>query len=260
MAATTDEAKLYRWFEHVARANNLVKPVTDKQYQSKLWIDRYEKTRPAYIAHDNYGPCLVHAQRREQGSAMFPGRVYYLISLVTPVDDASLRESRQGFFQVPESVAIEGKNGTEIVTFLFMLKCIITEFVYVNPQEDSSVVVYDGETYTRMLLSEFRRHTDIENDSAFRIAFDAFKQSNPDFIRKHDVGAPAVVTPAADARLIMSRLPRTRSTSMRYALAFPSLRQSLEGKDARKGQKHVDARIAEPLHDPHGVIAHLVFE
>lgn len=255
----SEEPRLYKWFEQAARANNIVKPVSSEESKSKRWTDWFEQSQPAYIAHVNYGPCLIRAQRREGRTEMSPGRIFYLVTLVTAVEDAKMKEMRQGYFQVPSMVSLEDKDGNmHMLKMVYELSMLITEFVITRPQESSNVTVYDGKRYTKMLLSELRQHIDVERSEEYRIAFDAFKQSNPDFMRDHDVGSAVVLTPAADARLIMSHLPHEeRSADMRYALAPPFLRHAMERNDERKGRAPIDARCAEPLHDPHGVVTHL---
>lgn len=252
--------RLYKWFNQVAEANNLVKPVSSEEYKSAIWVDRYEKTQPAWIAHKNFGPCLIYAKREEEGTMLGPGRTYYLVALITAVDDKALKEVRSGYFQAPSVVSIEDKNGdTEIMQFVFPLPCVITEMVYVRGQESSMVTVYNGEERTTMMLSELRRRAGKpNNEEPYRIAFDAFKQSNPEFMLTHDISAAATTTPAADARLIMSSLfKHGHKTDVRYALAPHFLQQHMMENDARKGRAHIDARCAHPMYDPHGVVSHL---
>ncbi len=253
-------ARLYTWFNRAAEASNLVKPLSDAEYQSVIWVDRYSQTQPAWIAHKNFGPCLIYAKREDDTAFLGAKRTYYLVALVTAVEDRALAESRRGYFQVPAVVSIEDKNGdAQIMPFVFPLRCIITKFVLATPQESSMVTVYDSKEYTTMMLSELRRRAGKpNNEEAYTIAFDAFKQSNPSFLLKHDITAAATTTPAADARLIMSALSRhEHDMDVRYALAPPFLRHVLKRKDERKGRAHIDARCAHPMYDPHGVISHL---
>lgn len=244
---------LPRILMQVARTNNLVMPVSEAGYQSPKWTTRYAKAQPGYIAHPNYGPCLIYAKRETPSVMLMAGRLYYLVSLVTPVDDRQLRETRQGFFQVPAAVSFEDDVGaSQIAVFVFTLAKVITNFVLADVRESSRVTVYDGNAYTEMLLSELRHHIDVERDTTYSIAFDAFKQTNPGLIAMVDIMAPTVVTPAAEARLIASTL---KDDPYRYALAPHFISEAQRRNDALKGRKHIDACIAEPMHDTDGLIA-----
>lgn len=256
-------SRLYRYFNKIAEANNLVKPLSEAEYQSPIWVDRYSQTQPAWIAHKNFGPCLIYAKRTEPTTFLGVGRTYYLVSLITAVEDKALEETRRGYYQAPSVVSIEVDGDAQLMPFVLPMACIITRFILTNPQESSMVTVYDGNEYTTMMLSELRRRAGKpNNEKEFSLAFDMFKQSNPVFMLKHDISAATVATPAAEARLIMSSLShhdraRDHKLRMRYALAPAPLREALVENEVCKGSEYIDARCAYPMHDPHGVISHL---
>lgn len=251
MASDENTEAVREWFKKAVKNNDLVKRLTEEQANHLLWSNRYERELPALIAHPNFGPCLIHARRETEG--YFGTTIsYYLVTLVTPLEDKQLRLSRAGFFQVPHIISIEDANGSEQpLEFVLPVKCLITKFVLVEPKESSILEVYDGQQYTRMLLSEFRQRVDTEKNSAYTVAFDAFKQSNPTFVATTGISAATVSTEQADMRMIGEKL------DVRYSLAPQYMHEMLQENDARKGSSPIESRYGVPVHDPHGVIKHL---
>lgn len=250
------QLEVYEWFKKAVKNNDLIRRVSEDEANQLLWTTRYDKEQPALIAHPNYGPCLIHA-RREISSFLGASLSYFLVTLVTPIEDKQLKIARSGFFQVPHIVSVEDKNGNEQpLDFVFPVSCLITKFVLVDPKESSIVEVYDGKTYTRMLLSELRQRIDVERNLAYKIAFDAFKQSNPAFVATTGISAATVSTQEADARLISSRLDHEES-EVRYALAPRYLHGMLRENQVRKKSLPIESCIGVRVHDPHGVIRHL---
>lgn len=256
MAATDDQETVREWFKKAVQNNDLVKRLSEEEANQLLWSNRYERELPALIAHPKFGPCLIHARREVEG--FFGATVsYFLVTLVTPLEDKQLRMARSGFFQVPHIVSIEDRRGNDQpLEFVLPVKCLITKFVLVEPKESSVLEVYDGAQFTRMLLSEFRQRVDTEKNTAYSIAFDAFKQSNPTFVATTGISAATVSTEQADVRLISSKLVESELDA-RYALAPRYLHEMLRENDARKGRPPIEARYGVPVHDPHGVVRHL---
>ena len=263
MAATSTPPSFYEWAKQVTHTNDLVQRVSDEKASELLWADRNEKPQPGVIGHSKYGPCLIHAERQVVNKFTGFSRTYYLVTLVTALPDPELRRARSGYFQMPRWVSIESKTNTnQVMTFVFPVKQLITKFILADGRESGAVAdkegsiveVYDGERYTQMTLGDLRTRIEDERSVEYKIAFDIFKQSNASFIAKHNISAPTVITPEADARLITSKVGEINWSN---ALAPESLRRSLDEKDSRKGQRQVDARIAVPLHDSHGVFRHL---
>jgi hypothetical protein len=246
---------VYAWFRKAIKNDDLIKRISDEKANELMWADRYEKEQPALIAHHRYGPCLIHAHRKVP---RFLGAqsTFYLVTLVTAVEDAQLRASRAGFFEVPAIVAVDDRRGDEqILEFVYPVKALITRFVLVEPKESSILDVYDGEKYTRMMLSELRQRIEVERDVALRIAFDAFKQSNPAFVAESGISAATVSTEQADARLITSKLESPLED--RHALAPTFLHGMIRENETRKGNSSIEACYGTRVHDSHGVIRHL---
>lgn len=252
------QLEVYEWFKRAVKNNDLIRRISPEDANQLLWSNRYDKEQPALIAHPNYGPCLIHA-RREVSGYLGASLSYFLVTLVTPLEDKQLKVARSGFFQVPHIISIEDKDGNEQpLDFVYPVSCLITKFVLVEPKESSIVEVYDGNTYTRMLLSELRQRIDVERNLAHRIAFDAFKQSNPAFVAATGISAATVSTEEADARLISSKLDgHHHRAEVRYALAPQFLHGMLRENVARKKTTPIESCIGVRMHDPHGVIKHL---
>jgi len=247
----------HEWYRRAAEANNLIVPVKNAEADSMLWGERFRKLIPAIIAHVNFGPCLVWARRFDTDEENNMTQEYFLVTLVNPIETPEVEVTRRGFYQIPTSVIIEGKDGLpQVLQYIFPVKKLITKFQLAETDkgiEDSYITVYDGTSYNSMTLAEFREMVDKHNDENSIIAFDAFVQSNSRFVELHDVRAPTVVSPALDVRLITSRIEDEED--VKYALAPSYLRPLLYKKNDRKEQETLIS-CAHPvrLDDPHDVI------
>lgn len=248
----------HEWYQRAAQASNLVVPVKDADSKALIWGERFRKQIPAIVGHVNFGPCLIWARRFDTDEDNNMTQEYFLITLVTPIPSPEVEITRQGFYQIPSSVVIEGKDGLpQVLQYIFPVKKLITKFQLAESgegMESSYVTVYDGNENNVMMLSEFRQMMDTNNDENSIIAFDAFVQSNPRFIKDHNILAPTVVSPALEIRLITSRY-ESEENNVKYVLAPSYLRPSLHKKSDRKDQTlMISCEHPVRLDDPHDVI------